>query len=223
MGWDPALVRWRPTLGLRIVTPRIELRVPSDLEALALAEAAEGLGDGRSNFAGWDTLTGDELTLSMLRSALVARDLGGPDQWKLWLAAFADGDVVGHYALTAEHFGVLRQVETSIWVSPAHQRNGYAREMLSAAMHLAFQGLGAELAHYSAWADNEPSIRTAMSCGYEPNGRWRAVDDGVARSTVHLMLDRTAWRWQSRTDVKIQGLTPECLTALGADQAKEPT
>jgi RimJ/RimL family protein N-acetyltransferase len=81
-----------------------------------------------------------------------------------------DGEVVGVQDINAEHFATLRSVHTGSWLGLAHQGQGLGKEMRQAILHLAFAGLGALEAHSGAFFDNEASLATSRSVGYQPNG-----------------------------------------------------
>jgi RimJ/RimL family protein N-acetyltransferase len=88
----------------------------------------------------------------------------------------------------------------------AHQGQGLGKEMRQAMLHLAFAGLGAQEAHSGAFFDNEPSLGTSRSVGYQANGETRMARRDVAARMINLRLDRAAWEERRRDDIEIIGL-----------------
>jgi RimJ/RimL family protein N-acetyltransferase len=97
--------------------------------------------------------------------------------------------------------------------------------MRTAVLALAFDGLGAEVAETSAWADNAASIGVSRALGYEPNGTSRHVRVGgphhpdptasVSDDMPRLRLDANGWRSRPRPGVEIAGLD-DCRVWFGA-------
>jgi RimJ/RimL family protein N-acetyltransferase len=86
--------------------------------------------------------------------------------------------------------------------------------MRAAVLHLAFEGLGAERAVTSAFADNSRSLGVTRALGYTENGWF--VDDREGKPAKHLrfVLERADWEKQRRNDIEVVGLKP-CLRLLG--------
>jgi ribosomal protein S18 acetylase RimI-like enzyme len=83
-------------------------------------------------------------------------------------------------------------------------------------LHLAFEGLGAEVAETSALRDNTPSNRVSAALGYRPYATATAAPRGVPQPVVRLRLDRAGWAARPRGAVGIERLAA-CLSLLGAD------
>jgi RimJ/RimL family protein N-acetyltransferase len=87
-----------PLLGLRLTTPRLELRLPSVEELSDLADlAAEGMHHpGRKPFlVSWPGLPPKERARALVQRHWRHRGDWSADNWSLDLAVFADGQVVG--------------------------------------------------------------------------------------------------------------------------------
>ncbi|GAB1644022.1 hypothetical protein [Krasilnikovia sp. MM14-A1259] len=79
--------------------------------------------------------------------------------------------------------------------------------MITAVLHLAFEGLGAEYATSDAFADN-PARR------YADDGIERHLVRGVPVVSRRLRLDRAAWAAARTVPVTIEGLAP-CRPRFG--------
>ncbi|MFC9664152.1 GNAT family N-acetyltransferase [Nocardia sp. NPDC127606] len=208
-----------PLFGLRLSTPRLELRLPSDAELAALADlAAEGVHDpDRMPFAvPWTDLPPRERARSVVQHHWLQLGNWSPDNWTLHLAVFEHGRVVGQQAIAARDYATLREVDTGSWIGLRHQGRGIGTEMRAAVLHLAFAGLEATDATSGAFADNSPSLRVSEKLGYEPDGIRRLTVRGKATVQRRVRLSRAKWESLQRTTVGIDGLTP-CLPLLGAE------
>lgn len=208
-----------PLFDLRVRTARLELRVPTDDEVVELARlAARGIHAPESMpFAvPWTDPPSPDLERGVLRWHWRIRAALEPDDWWIDFAVLADDVFVGAQSLTAKQFPVLRTVETGSWVGREFQGRGYGREMRSAILHLAFAGLGAELATSSCFEDNAASRRVSLALGYAENGRDRAAPRGVARELLRFRVDRARWAAGARPAVEVAGLEP-CLPLLGIE------
>ncbi|MEU1288193.1 GNAT family protein [Kitasatospora sp. NPDC005856] len=206
-----------PLLGLRLRTPRLELRLPADGELAALATlAAEGVHDpDRMPFiVPWTDLPPTERARSVVQHHWLRLGTWSPRDWALNLAVFESGRVVGLQTLTARDFAVLRQVSTGSWLGARHQRQGIGTEMRAAVLHLAFAGLDAQWARSGAFEDNPSSYAVSRKHGYEPDGTDRHVVRGHAVTERRLRLTRKRWEEHRKLPVTVDGLAP-CLPLFG--------
>jgi RimJ/RimL family protein N-acetyltransferase len=144
-----------------------------------------------------------------------------PEKWNLTGAVFVDGEVVGVQDINAEHFATLRSVHTGSWLGLAHQGQGLGKEMRQAILHLAFAGLGALEAHSGAFFDNEASLATSRSVGYEPNGEALAPRRNGSARMINLRIDRARWEERRRHDIELVGVE-ECLDMFIAPPEAAP-
>jgi len=86
--------------------------------------------------------------------------------------------------------------------------------MRAGILHLAFAGLGAQMAYSGAFSDNEPSLATSRSIGYVENGRELYLRRGRPAEMVNLRLDRASWEARTRPACTIEGLGA-CLEMFG--------
>jgi RimJ/RimL family protein N-acetyltransferase len=217
MGIEDKLTEHWPLLGLRLTTPRLELRLPSDDELADQADlAAEGIHDpDRMPFLHpWTDLPPAERARSVVQHHWRCRGTWSPDAWSLALAVFADGRVVGIQSINAHDFALLRQVDTGSWLGLRHHGRGIGTEMRAAVLHLAFAGLGADEACSGAFDDNAASFAVSGKLGYEADGVDRHAVRGRRVIERRLRLSRARWEQHRHIPVTLTGLAP-CLPLFG--------
>jgi RimJ/RimL family protein N-acetyltransferase len=206
-----------PLRGLRVSTPRLELRLPDENELAALADlAAEGIHEpDRMPFSvPWTDLPPADRARSVIQHHWLRQGNWSPDNWALNLAVFEDGNAVGLQSITGRDFSVLREVHTGSWLGARYQRRGIGTEMRGAVLHLAFEGLHAEEATSGAFADNAASFAVSRKLGYELDGVERLVVRGRRTTVRRLRLTRERWEENHHVPVSISGLAP-CLPLFG--------
>ena len=206
-----------PLFGLRLTTPRLELRVPDLAELAQLAEVATaGVHDPGSQpfLVPWTEGSAEEVARGTLQFHWRMWAQWSPDNWSLPLVTMRDGQVIGTQAIDARQFATLREVGTGSWLGRAHQGKGLGTEMRAAVLDLAFTGLGAEWAVTEAFADNAASYGVSRKLGYVDDGINRHVVRGKAVVGRRLRLDRAAWAAARTVEVRIEGLAP-CLPLFG--------
>ncbi|WP_030144831.1 GNAT family N-acetyltransferase [Spirillospora albida] len=211
------LVDHFPLLGLRLRTPRLELRLPSAEELAALAElAAGGIHDaGVMPFAvPWTDQAPEEVARSVVLHHW--RELGAwrPDDWTLLLAVFLDGAVVGVQSVGARDLAVRREVATGSWLGRRYQGQGIGTEMRAAVLHLAFGGLDVQDATSAAFLDNHASEAVSRKLGYRPDGIERHVLRDALVIAGRMRLSRVEWERHRSVAVTVEGLEP-CLPLMG--------
>jgi RimJ/RimL family protein N-acetyltransferase len=205
--------------GLRLRTPRLELRLP-DLEDLArLADVAiDGVHDPAVMPFGvaWTDQEPAALGRAVVtyQMGIVARST--PARWSLPFGVFTDGAIIGIQELTGADFALLREVGTGSWIGRRYHGQGVGTEMRAAVLHLAFAGLGAHYATSEAFTDNAASNGVSRRLGYRLDGIRRHVVRGHAATMNRLRLDRDGWAAHRTVPVTIEGLTAACRAELGA-------
>ena len=215
-----------PLLGLRLITPRLELRLPAGEELGDLADlAAEGMHDpaaGRSwsrpglpprtGLARWCSATGGTAVTGPLAT--------GP---LTWLSSLMDRS----WASRISRPVTIRssEVSTFSWLGVRHHGKGIGTQMRAAALHLAFTALGATDAISGAFDDT--FLAAGLGETRLPARRHRAASR--ARSGHHnpppapdtrpVGGDRTGARYYHRTDtvpaaVRAPGRWPARKTSL---------
>jgi RimJ/RimL family protein N-acetyltransferase len=209
-----------PLAGLRLTTPRLELRWPTlaDLEALA-SLAAQGVHDPAVQPFMIPWTDGDPAERAQSTLQYHWRQWGSwtPADWSLNLVAVRDGTVVASQGMEGRDYAVLREVSTGSWVGRDHQGQGIGTEMRAAVLHLAFAGLGARYATSGAFEDNAASLAVSRKLGYADDGIEHYAVRGRPVVSRRLRLDRAAWEAHRVTPVEISGLSA-CQSFFGYTQ-----
>jgi RimJ/RimL family protein N-acetyltransferase len=205
-----------PLFDLRIRTPRLELRLPTDDDLLELARVARAgvMDEGQTFFAvPWHELPSPAFERQFLLHWWTSRGRWSPTNWTLGLAVVAGGSPIGIQDVMGRDYGVRRTVVTASWLGKEHQAHGYGTEMRAAVLALAFEGLGAEVAESGFFAGNSASARVSEKLGYVPNGDeiWAVEGHRVVEQRLHVT--RETWR-RDLVTVTIEGLEP-CLKLFG--------
>jgi RimJ/RimL family protein N-acetyltransferase len=206
-----------PLTGLRLRTPRLELRWPSQDDLESLAElAAEGIhGPGVQPFsAAWTDVPPDERARSVLQFQWSTWAAWKPSAWTLNFVVVTGDRVAGTLGMSGTDFAIRREVDTGSWLGRSHQGQGIGTEMRAAALFLAFEGLGAQQATSGAFTDNAASLGVSRKLGYRDDGVEIHAIRGRPALLRRLRLDRAAWAAGRPAKVEIAGLEP-CLPHFG--------
>ena len=220
-----ALVDHWPLDGLRVRTPRMDVRPPDDALAVATGELArQGIHDPATMPFGmpWTDAPAEDIVRNTLQHYWLNRAQLRPEEWHLSLVAVVDGEVGGAGGWVAEQLGRRRTFETGSWMSRSLQGQGLGTEFRHACLHLGFAGLGAAVATTAAWHDNGASLGVTAKLPYEPNGEDVLLRREVADRMLKFRMTRAAWESVRRDDIAIEGLEP-CLPLLGAGGPPEGT
>lgn len=208
-----------PIFGLRIVTPRLELRIPDDEDLVELFEAARaGIhpADEMPFGVPWTDDIGEPGALErFLSHHWTARGTLTAESWSLGFAVVADGRIVGNQELFAKDFAGTRSVASGSWLTTSAQGSGLGVEMRAAVLHLAFAGLGALEALTSAWIDNPASQHVSLRLGYQPDGESLMARRGEPTRHLRYRLTRESWQGNHFDGIEVHDLEP-CLPLLGA-------
>jgi len=206
-----------PLFDLRVRTPRLEIRLPSDEDLYRLIVVADlGIHDPATMpFSNpWTDTPVPNRHRQSLQWWWSARANWKPQSWTFTGAVFVDGAPVGVQDLMAKDFATLGTVETGSWLGLEFQGRGLGKEMRAAILHLAFEGLGAAEALSGAFHDNKASLATSRSLGYVGNGERLLARRDQADRTIDLKLNRAVWASRRREDIEIEGLK-DCLELFG--------
>src|SRR5215470_2252374 len=205
--------------GIRLRTPRLELRLP-DLDDLArLADvAAAGVHDPSWMPFGvpWTDAAPAVRARSVVTHTMSVLATSTHELWHLPFCVVYDGQPVGLQTVKAEDYAILREVSTGSWLGMRFQGRGIGTEMRAAALHFAFEGLGALYATSAAHESNRASNGVSRRLGYVSDGVERLAVRGEVAVHGRLRLDRTAWLAHRTVPVSMEGLTEACLADLGA-------
>jgi RimJ/RimL family protein N-acetyltransferase len=191
---------WR----VRLRTPRLELRLPSEAELEDLFEvAAAGIhAPEEMPFAiAW---TDDLRRDAFLDFHHMRWQEWRAEDWVCNFVTFLDGRVIGSQAIEGRDFARDRTVSTGSWLGSEYQRKGYGTEQRAAVLELAFRGLGAEAATSGALEGNAASTRVSAKLGYRKTGVSHVAPRGTSVPHHDYRIERAAWR--SPIPVEIEGL-----------------
>lgn len=206
-----------PLYDLRLETERLVLQWPTEDDLLALARLAEAGVHPPEQMPFLVPWTDPSPTFISDFVAFHQSLRAGwrPDDWKLELAVFADGELIGVQGIHAQDFQAKRSVTTGSWLGIAFQSRGFGTEMRLAVLSLAFDGLGAAEARTAAMADNIASQRVSQKLGYRLAGEQWPVIRGRPKREFTYRLTRAAFAKQNLPHAQITGLD-ECRELLGA-------
>lgn len=207
-----------PLFDVVVRTPRLELRYPDDaLLAELAAVAAEGVHDPDHMpfLQPWTRASSPDLERDALKFWWGQRAGWSPEGWNFTAAVVVGGRPVGVQDVGARAFAVTRAVGTGSWLGRRHQGRGIGTEMRAAVLHLAFAGLGAELATSGAFEDNAASRAVSRRLGYEENGYAVRDREGRPAREIRFALTRTRWEATRRDDIVVEGLDA-CRAWFGA-------
>ncbi|WP_432071180.1 GNAT family N-acetyltransferase [Streptomyces sp. AA1529] len=207
-----------PLYGLRLATPRLELRLPDDRTLAELARLASGgvHEDSEMPFSvPWTAAPPADRARGCFQHVLGTIAGWRPAEWTLSLAVLHGGRVIGRQDLSGTDFAVVRETHTGSWLGVAHQGRGFGTEMRAAALHLAFDGLGARSSLSAAMTDNPRSRRVSEKLGYRPDGLLTESVQGRARTLERLRLDRAGWEAHRAVPVETAGLGAAALALFG--------
>jgi RimJ/RimL family protein N-acetyltransferase len=207
-----------PLFGLRIRSERLVLRLPTDDDLLALLDVAKaGIhpADEMPFGVAWSVEPSPAFERGFVAHHWVSRGGWSVDDWALNLLVESDGQPIGSQSIVAKAFALHRTVDTGSWLGRAYQGHGFGKEMRSAVLAFAFDGLGARYAESSAFLDNAASNAVSRGLGYEDNGRGALAPQGVSRETQRFRMTAEGWRSRPRPPVAIEGLDA-CRELFGA-------
>jgi RimJ/RimL family protein N-acetyltransferase len=197
-----------PLFDLRITTPRLQLRLPTEeLTDQLIDTILDGVHppDQMPFSVPWTRVPRAQLPFNTL--SYLWRELAGfkRDDWALPLAVIVDGAAVGVQALLAQDFPITRQLESGSWLGLRYQGRGYGTEMRAAALYFAFTALGAEVATSASFVDNPASIAVSRRNGYRDDGVDRMAREGVMVEQLRFRLTRDDWQKHRAVDVRVEG------------------
>jgi RimJ/RimL family protein N-acetyltransferase len=206
-------VSLEPLWAIRLRTPRLELRLPTDEELEELYEvAAAGIHPPEEMpFAvAWTDDLQHDAFVEFHRAAW--REWSAA-KWRCNLVTFLDRRVIGMQGFEAADFARSRTVETGSWLGAEFQRRGFGTEQRAAVLELAFRGLGAHAVTSGALFPNVASQRVSQKLGYRVVGTSEVSPRGEPVQHYDYRLERA--EWQCPVPVEIVGLEP-ALGLFGA-------
>lgn len=199
-----------PLVRLRLRTPRLELRLGTVAELRELASVVEAGVHAPNEMpfeVAWTDAAGSPSFVDdFVEHHRSTQEAWRPDDWRLNLIVFHDGRPVGDQSVRATGFEANRRVATGSWLGQRWQGLGFGTEMRSAALALAFDGLGAELAMSGAIGANDASLGVSRKLGYREVGAHTVAPRGVPVDHTDLELRRE--EFHPPVPVEIAGLEP---------------
>ena len=196
-----------PLFRLELKTPRLELRLGSRDELVALGQLAEqGIHPPQEMpfaFAWTDRIGQADFVDGVVEYHEGALRDWRPEAWSLNLLVWAEGELAGSQGVGATEFATRRTVQTGSWLGRRYQGRGYGTEMRAAVLELSFRGLGAEAAQSGAIAGNEASRRVSERLGYRSTGTRTVSPRGQPLEHLDLRIERAQWR--SPIEVELKG------------------
>jgi RimJ/RimL family protein N-acetyltransferase len=197
---------------LRLVTPRLVLRLPTEPELdqlYAVAEAGIHPPEEMPFAVAWTDDLQRERFLDFHREAWA---LWTPERWTCNLVTFVDGNPIGTQEISADNFAETREVGTGSWLGTPFQGQGYGTEQRAAVLEFAFRGLGAATATSGAVEHNIASQRVSAKLGYTLTGTRELAPRG--EPVLHYDYRLEAGDWSSPVPVELAGLA-DCLALFG--------
>lgn len=202
-----------PLWEIRLRTPRLQLRLPTDDELLALyrvAEAGIHPPEEMPFFFAWTDDLNEDSFITFHRAAW---ESWRPEKWTLNFVTFVEGRPIGTQGVWSKDFPTTRTVDSGSWLGEPDQGHGFGTEQRAAMLEFAFRGLGAEAAISGALEGNVRSQRISERLGYRPTGTSEAAPRGEPVVQQDYRLERADWRCP--IPVEIEGLEA-CLPLFGA-------
>jgi RimJ/RimL family protein N-acetyltransferase len=208
-----------PLFDLRLRTPRLELRLPSDddlLELLSVARAGIVEEDRPVFLVPWHKLPSPAFERQFLLHWWEVRSRWSPDNWSLGLAVLKDGRPIGVQELVGRDFRIRRAILSGSWLGHEFQGQGLGTEARAAILALAFDGLGAEMAESGYLEGNAASARVSEKLGYQVIGDEVCAIEGKRALEIKVRVTPQTWR-RAVVPVTIEGLEP-CLKLFGVGE-----
>ncbi len=208
-----------PLFDLRVRTPNLELRLPTDDDLLELARVARaGIVDAdRTVFlVPWHKLPSPAFERQFLLHWWGDRSRWSPTAWSLGLTVLKDGRPIGVQELMARDFAIKRVINSGSWLGREFQGRGLGTEARAAILGLAFDGLGADAAESGYIEGNAASARVSEKLGYRIIGDEAFAIEGKRELEIKVRCTRETWN-RGLVPVTIEALEP-CLGLLGVGE-----
>ncbi|MGW1056275.1 GNAT family N-acetyltransferase [Streptomyces sp. NPDC001118] len=169
----------------------------------------------------WASGTPEQTARNIVQNHRWTRGDWREDNWRLLLAVFRDGQVIGQQNPSTRDVRITREARTGFWLGRRFQGRAFGTQMRAAALHLAFACLGTERVTSTASADNAASRHVSEKFGYEPNGLRRLAVDQHLVEAHEAILTVERWHGQPQQPTLVKGFD-ECQHLFGVPAAPEP-
>ena len=208
-----------PLFDLRLRTPNLELRLPTDDDLIALARVARAgvVDEDRTVFlVPWHKLPSPAFESQFLLHFWADRGSWDPSKWHLPLAVIADGQPIGIQEMIGHDFAIKHVIKSGSWLGRDFQGRGLGTEARAAILALAFDGLGADMAESGYFEGNAASARVSEKLGYRLVGDEIYAIEGKRALEMKVRVTRETWQSQL-VPVTIEELEP-CLKLMGVGE-----
>jgi RimJ/RimL family protein N-acetyltransferase len=208
-----------PIFDLRIRTPRLELRLPTDDDLIGLLDVVKaGITEPERTvfMVPWHQLPSPALERQFLQHGWKARGSWDPANWAITFVLLEDGRPVGQQEVGGRNFAIRKVVQSGSWLGREFQGRGLGTEARAAILALAFEGLGAIAAESGYFAGNTRSQRVSEKLGYETLCEEILAIEGRQMREVRVRCTRETWR-KDLVPVTIEGLDA-CLPLFGVGE-----
>ena len=205
-----------PLFDLRVRTPNLELRLPTEDDLLELARVARaGIVDAdRTVFlVPWHRLPSPAFERQFLLHWWGDRSRWRPEAWSLGLAVLERGRAIGVQELFSRDFAIKRVISSGSWLGREFQGRGLGTEARAAILGLAFDGLGAHAAESGYIEGNAASARVSDKLGYQIIGDEYFAIEGKRKLEIKVRCTPETWN-RDLVPVTIESLEP-CLKLFG--------
>lgn len=214
--WD---VIW-PFKYLSLSCGDLQLRPAWDEDVAGMAEASFTLSVREEHFvpnlSRARGATIEETTRNMLQWVWRTRAELTADSWLVPFAVSFGGKVVGSQDISAQQFGVLREISTGSCLNRGIHGQGVGSRMRAMVLEFAFVHLGAEAARTGYAKGNDASKRISEKLGYVEDGTQVFEYEGKKFAGYRMALGRDNWQkhrpdWLDDMEVVIPDGTMQML------------
>ena len=205
-----------PLFDLRLRTPDLELRLPTDEDLLKLVRVArQGIVDPDQTvfLVPWHRLPSPAFERQFLLHSWKSRATWDPRSWSINLVMVYDGRPIGMQEVIGREFPVRRTTMSGSWIGREFQGRGLGTQARAAILALAFDGLHALAAESGYLEGNAVSARVSEKLGYQMTGDDICAVEGRRVREIKLRCTPDTWR-RDLVPVVIEGLEP-CLKLFG--------
>lgn len=180
-----------PVMGLRVAAGALELRGIDDETIAGLIEVARrGVHPPEQMpfLVPWTDTPPGEFAIKFAQYHWGVRTEFSRDRWRLDLAVWWQGVLVGSQGFATRDYLVTRTGETGSWIGMEHQGKGIGTRMRQAMCAFVFDCLDAQEITSGAAMDNPASHAVSRKVGYRLNGVQRTVRRGLEMSVQQKFI-----------------------------------
>jgi RimJ/RimL family protein N-acetyltransferase len=118
-----------------------------------------------------------------------------------------NNNIVGSQALQVVNgpYRYSRELHTSSWLIPEARGQGFGYAARQAALHLAFNGIGAEIVRSETHHNNDASQAISLKCGYETDGTSTRIEHGKRAHLQRFVISRRTWSYPHHIPFTVAG------------------